>query len=547
MTEELVDLFVEGYGSYRVRKGENLGRFLASKGILPLPCGGNGLCGLCRVFVKGRVSPPSPIEKIRGFTGNVRLACQTYVIGDSHVRILYDTKYFIGKISSFSINVDIRDLAPIYSVKSVSKYPIRYSRKRYFLVKPKEGTSCNKVVELLNISTCIRDNASKALLVDLGTTKIAYQVYNEKAELIKESIVLNPLQKYGSDIITRATKALEDEKVYSEMQELLRKQIYNIALENHSALIAIAGNSIMESIFLGLPLNTLVEKPYQPVSQGPFIYILHDTPVVLAPLISGFVGGDAFTNLVTTEYMELKKPYMIIDLGTNTEVILVTDDKVYVSSAPAGPAFEGYITSGLTPGYRGIHDVRIERVEDNGKPIFVYTGEPIGLMGSGIISLVAELLRYKLINPSGKFVKGYERYGGIKAYKIAKGEFGDIVFTQKDLREFQKALAAVKSSWRILLDIAGIDSNELKYVVLSGTFGSSLSIEDVVYLKIVPVRDKDKILVFGNSVLSGLKIYIYDGSFHEKANEFLSRIIHVNLAEYPGYMDIWIKALDLLY
>ncbi|HEC96093.1 MAG TPA: DUF4445 domain-containing protein, partial [Euryarchaeota archaeon] len=283
-------------------------------------------------------------------------------------------------------------------------------------------------------------------------------------------------------------------------------------------------------------------KPYKPALYGPFIIYTGSYPTLVAPIIEGFVGGDAYSELIASLYMNMSKPYLIIDLGTNTEVMLVTEDKVYVTSTPAGPAFEGFISKGSHIAFGGITRVWIKEIVDE-KPVFGYSyiGSPQGLLGAGILSLVASLYAKGFIDKSGRFVKGYANTDFGKAFII--DHKNNVLFTQRDLREFQKAYAAVKSAWRILLNKAGINREDLKYVIISGSFGSALSPKDLIVLGMVPLKDEERIVISGNLVLLGLKIMALKRDYYSKYNEIREKLYHINLADEPNYMDVWVKEL----
>ncbi len=541
MSRREVNIVVEGFGTLRAEVGCNLGEVLASKGLISLPCGGRGLCGQCIVYIKGEVPPRTGNEAARGLKGNYRLACRVRVYSDVVVKI---TRRPSLKVPKQSYEVSLRAVNPIYNVVDLSQPAI--SRRKYVPASTLYCTSGKALLIDGFIISSASNDFSNVLLVDLGTTKIMYQVRDSKANLISDGVILNPLHIYGADIITRVTKALKDPRVYAEMSASLHDLIKSLINREKAVLTVIAGNSVMESIFMGLPLKSLAEKPFQPVAKGPFIFVLPGTShaTLLAPLLAGFVGGDAFANLLAAEYVGLQKPYLIIDLGTNTEVLLAVEDKYFVASAPAGPAFEGHITSGVSSVIGGIEEVRISGFSKEGSPKFTWRGDPVGLLGSGVISLVAELVRYGLVNKEGRIIKGYDVIDGVKLFTITGGAEERVInFTYSDLRGFQKAMAAVKAGWRTVLSEGSVSIDDLKYVVLCGSFGSRISPEDAALLRLIPPVSAEKVVITGNLVLSGLKVYVFDKSSQEIARNILSRLIHVDLVRSENFMKLWIKSL----
>ncbi len=525
---EKVKVFVEGYGVIEAHKGVNLGKLLSEHGLLALPCGGRGFCGQCKVFVEGMVSSPTGNELARGMGhGGVRLACQTRVLGDVRVR-LPRIQSVIKPVSRIAISVTISRPKPVFSLGE------------------------NRV-KLLDAVECVCDYArsdGNVLLVDIGTTKIAYQVLDRKTDIVKENLLVNPMVAYGADIITRMTRAVQEPNSYARMRKLLTELLIELATENSSPLIVAAGNTVMESMVLGLPLHSLAMKPFEPAAKGPFLYTLGSPRkcygiMLLAPLVAGFVGGDAVMNLAAVEYMRAEKPFMIIDLGTNTEVILATQDDYYATSCPAGPAFEGHVSGGTSITLGGASKARFRGFREDGEAILECENGRGGLLGSGVISLVAELVRHKLLSSNGRLTRGYKVVNGVKTLRITCDENGQhVLFTQRDVREFQKAMAAVRASWKKLLNKAGLDPSELRRVFVSGLFGSALDAQDLLLLDLVPPVSEDRIVSSGDLVLPGMKAYVYDENVFLRINRLVRKIVHVNLAEEKDFMNLWTSSLS---
>jgi uncharacterized 2Fe-2S/4Fe-4S cluster protein (DUF4445 family) len=534
-----VRVTVKGYTIIEACKGENLGRILAKHGVMPLPCGGRGLCGLCKVRVSGGASPPTGNEALRGFTGEVRLACQVRVTGDVEVEPLLRATQRL-RVPTTSLEVTVTSNNPL--VRPVEGSPVE-------VLKP-VITGGEYSPRLLLVAgeymTTTRGSPEKTLLVDIGTTKIAYQVLDREGAVVVEGVIANPLNVYGADVVSRMTVFNEDPKLYVKAVKTLREALADIAEKHDTRLILAAGNSVNTHILAGLPLDTLAVKPFQPLARGPFILYARGYPIVTAPLIAGFVGGDAYSVLVASLALDPPRPYLIIDIGTNTETLLVTRDRIYVTSTPAGPAFEGHLASSSTIYHGGIYRVNIEGLDGSGRPVFTYDsiGEPRGFLGTGVISIMAELLRKGLIDETGRIVRGYTRLHGVKAFVV--DERRGIVFTQKDIREFQKAYSAVRTSWHIVLREAGLSPSELRVVFIAGTFGSSIDRQDLIDLGLVPVCSEEKIVYGGNMVLSGLRVMALDSRYYTMYKSLVKQVVHINLAEHPDYTSEWVENLKLL-
>ncbi len=539
----------------KAKIGDNLGVILSKHNLLVLPCNGRGLCGQCLVRVSGKVSDPTGNEVIRGYVGNLRLACQTRILGNVFVEVLQRTHY--PYISKLSMNIIVPRISPIFKVVKVQDKPPIDKGGSYIIIDSLRSVNWTQYKRLVKIREFIvgcldkEVDEPRVLLVDLGTTKIAYSVV-EGNKVLKEKVILNPLIKYGLDVITRLSRIIESNDVALEMQKELMYTLRKMLQDNNIVMAGIAGNSVMESILLGLPVKQLAVKPFQPYMKGPFIYAVEGIPLYIAPMLGGFVGGDAFANLALAEYMKLSKPYMIVDLGTNTEVILALENGFVATSTPAGPAFEGHVTRGVGIQFAGIDRVRIIGFKDNDEPVFNYTvigkGKPVGLLGSGMVSLVAELLRNNLVDRSGRIIRGYKYVNNVKAIIVANAEdtgTGEpIIFTQKDVREFQKALSAIRTAWQILLMRTGIDASKLKHILIAGSFGANLDIRDILDLELIPRIDSSKVVILGNSVVAGLKTIIMDSKHEEYMHRLIKDIRVIELAEDPEFNKLWINNLS---
>jgi uncharacterized 2Fe-2S/4Fe-4S cluster protein (DUF4445 family) len=542
---------VRGHGVIEAEHGANLGRLLASQGILPLPCGGRGFCGQCVVRVVGKASPPTGNELARGLgAGGLRLACQTRVLGDLEVELVGRPA---ARVPLLSMHLEIGAPRPVFKLIEASPQPPVY----------KGGSPLEDSLRLdekpVFFAECCgsvrgRVDSDKPLvvLVDLGTTKLAYHVLDEEGCLVQENAVPCPLLAYGSDIISRLTAALEDPAARRRMKDSLRKAVLDAMPGGSTALVAVAGNSVMESLFLGLPLEQLGEKPFQPFAAGPFTGGLGDAALWVAPMIGGFVGGDAVADLAAALALKPRPPFMIVDLGTNTEILVYTgrsEDPLYAASTPAGPAFEGHIAHGASIHAAGVSRARVRGVGGSGEPLFEVEvsgeGPPLGLLGSGVISLVAELARHGFLDEGGRMIRGYTRVRGVKAVRVTRGALGDIMFTQRDVREFQKAMASVKAAWRIVLLDSGIDAGELNMVYVAGNLGSSVDAGDLLYLGLIPPIRESRVASMGNMVLPGLKYMVFDEEAMAGVTSLARRAVVVELAERSMFMEEWIKGLRL--
>ncbi len=527
-------------------EGANLGKLLARYGLLQLPCGGRGLCGQCLVRVRGAASPPTGVERLRGLRPPLRLACQVRVLGDLEVEIVRKPRAYVSRAV-----IDVHIDEPSLLFRIASGIPVE-SRALLF-----DYSRCGsgRLVEIhgLGLAGLAEEGCDsyRVALIDAGTTRISYLVVDERGNTVDEGHKLNPQLAYGADIATRISRALEDESSRRSMNESLRREIESIIDgEPCVALGLVAGNSAMTSFLLGLPLDTLARRPFQPyVKALACLQSPRCRPILVLPPIAGFVGGDALADLALAEYLQVPVPYMILDIGTNTEIVVVKSRsplELYVASAPAGPAFEGHVSSGVSASLGGLTRIRIARILEDGTPLFEYEGSG-GLAGSAIVSLVAELLRHGLVDPSGRFVRGYRRVGGVKSFVIGiDRETGmEIRFSQLDMREIQKAIAAIRAGWRTMLREAGLVIGDLEMLIVAGAFGTELDLEDATYIGLLPPIDRSRVALVGNAVLAGLKTIALDRDHAERILGAASRARHIELATHPDFAKLWIESLRL--
>jgi len=526
---------IEGYGKIMAERGDILGDLLEREGVINLPCRGQGLCGLCRVIVLVN-GLSDPTEKERAVLGDAlgeqRLACQARILGYTRIRIPGEWKpgitgknYLLPRLTSIELIIETLEMnnrAPIDADIIVAPQTIMYGRYSVRLD--------DKIVS-------IKPNRPKnIILADIGTTTITIVKAGLDGTIVSELTLLNPLYRYGLDVISRGEKASENPSLAVEMKKLILDTLVKLS-DKHTALIIGAGNTINTFIAAGLPVKSLIEAPYSPGVRGS-VLVPVNPPVLLAPVITGQVGGDTLMNILATHYQGYAEPYMVIDIGTNTEIALITEERIYVASAPAGPAIEGYVGRGSWAGRGGVYHVEVRDCGET--PCFTINGDPRrGLMGSGILSLVYGLLSNGYIDPSGRFRRGYRIMGGRKAY-VLDDESG-LIFTQKDLREVQKAIAAVKAGWKAVLRRAGLGPEELSVVVLTGRPVQSLD-EHIIYgLGLSPCN---RLRVLPNIVPYGLYLYAFNEEYRGLVKEILGRAEHVVLAG-REYSNLWIRSLSL--
>ena len=465
----------------------------------PFPCGGEGLCGRCRVrFLKGP-PPPTPAERRlltpQEIEEGVRLACQAVITRSTELELLGG-----GTVLPRDFLLDLTSLVPC-------------------LQPPREG--------------------SRAAALDLGTTTLALSLLDlGEGTRLNTRLVTNPQRAWGEDVVSRMKAALEGK------ERELAQVVWDLLLPHleGSSYLVVSGNAVMETILAGLPLDTLARYPFQaPFAGGqwreePF-------PHYVMPLVGRFLGGDTAALLLVLDLLGAGRPALALDLGTNAEVLLLTKEGVKAASAPAGPAFEGVgISSGM-----GLSPGAVVQVEMKGDGLVLHTldgGPPRGFCGSGLLSLTALLLREGVVDSTGRIMDEGELSPFWRERRVEEGLVleGGITFTQGDLRKIQLAKGAVTSAWRTLLREYGpVDGPSVVY--LAGAFGSSLSLVDLVTLGLVP-REVREAVHLGNTSLVGAEAVALSRDCLERAEELVSEVEVVDLAMVEGYQDIYMESLS---
>ena len=481
---------------------------LAEEGILlQTPCGGQGTCGKCAVRVmEGDFLPmlPGQEEQLRSaglLSDDEHLACQLQVSGALEIELKYTDE------GGFYI--------PEHAAAAE-------------LLQGENGEAL-----------------PSAVLIDIGTTTICFALTDLKGGAVyARHACLNRQRRFGADVISRIKAAEEGHA--GQMQALVRedmaagiRQLVEKAgrpVDIRRALIA--GNTTMLHLLTGKDARGLGHYPFTPVSlemedmslsdligeEAPFGH----ARVSILPGISAFVGADIVAGLMTLKQAE--KPALFIDLGTNAEMALITDRQIFVTSAAAGPAFEGGNIScgtGSIPGAitRVWRQYGLWRYETIGK------GAAAGICGSGLISLIAALIRDGLIDRHGTLQDKF--HGSLELVP------GKVRLTQADIRAFQEAKAAVRSGICLLLQAAGLKEDEVREIYLAGGFGSSMDAADACRAGLLPQTFAEKTKAAGNTVLSGLRTFLQEDA-RDDLRQMIGTAVVLGASEQESFNEIYI-------
>ncbi len=481
-------------------------------------CGGRGTCGKCKVHIlRGLVTPPTPRERKllseEEIDRGVRLACQTKALG-KHTIILSAPEH----TTSGSLPGDT------FTKKAVRSGPM-------------------------------------GLVIDFGTTTITAQIISlPSGTVVDTADIENPQKKFGADVMSRLHHA-RNEAGKSELRLTALAALNNL-LERWHALCAsitavtITGNTVMQHLLLGLPVQQLGTYPYTPAVKSAHTLSAHrlglncapDVPVHFLPNISGCIGSDHVAMILATGIHVAEKTVLGIDIGTNTEITLAHGGSLTSTSCASGPALEGaHISCGVPAGNGAIYRVRIPA--DTVEFETIGNAPPSGLCGSGAVDGVAELYRRGSINAKGHFRKGSGKgndaaYILVPANRSASGY--DIALTQKDIQEILLAKAAIRAGIEMLLSKLSLAWHNVDELVIAGNFGTHLSVDSAEAIGMFPAIEKDTTCrIAGNASVNGARTYLASPDRRRATESIASRIKNYNLAEYAGFSRIFARHIVL--
>jgi uncharacterized 2Fe-2S/4Fe-4S cluster protein (DUF4445 family) len=566
-------------------------------------CGGAGTCGKCKVqIVSGEVSKHSQKEKealpAEEIAQGYRLACQTYAEGDLVLTVpaeslsapqrlqvegletpvtpdpaiqTYDISLPVPSLSDLRGD-DERLLEALGQQHEVVCKNIDEEVLRTFspVLRSLTWESSASVRDAEVISVGPVDGHSLGMAVDLGTTKVAgYLVDLETGLTLSSKGVMNPQISYGEDVIARMARAQRSSEDAATLQEKVLEALATLAeelcyeavdtrLEEIKELV-IVGNTAMHHLLLRLPIEQLARAPHVPaisraldikarnlgfsVAPGAYVHLL--------PNIAGFVGGDHVAMLLAVNAWEAKGPMLAIDIGTNTEISLVTRGEISSVSCASGPAFEGaHISSGMRAAPGAIEHVLLT---DQGIQYHtIHSTQPVGICGSGIFDTLAQLFIHGIIDKGGRMRADHprvrENQKGREFVIVSEEERNGgsaITITQADVRELQLAKAAIRSGIQILLRDKELSDADLAEVVVAGAFGSYLDISSAIAIGMLPVIPVSRFRQVGNAAGVGAKIALVSRKKREAVQRFVRDIRYIELAVAPDFNTTFTQAISL--
>jgi uncharacterized 2Fe-2S/4Fe-4S cluster protein (DUF4445 family) len=480
---------------FRVPKGSGLQDILFQYGA-EFPCGGRGLCTGCKMKLLSGRAEETPQDKSRisaaELSSGWRLGCQ--------LRATTDLRIELGQWD-----------APVLTDDS------------HFEFTPAEGLG---------------------LAMDIGTTTIAAQLVDRQtAQVLGVSTALNAQAQHGADIMSRIEFAATPQG-QAELQRLIREQTGEMVREllalaqatsqsRSLCPVALVGNTVMHHLFCGLSVEPLSHYPFESATPGRQCFAARDlgwdieanAQVQFLPCVGGFIGSDILAGVLATRLHQSESLEILLDLGTNGEMVVGNRERMLCASTAAGPAFEGArISMGMRAATGAISGVHIE----NGSLECRVLGqsEARGICGSGLVDAAAAGLELGLIRSNGRLTNGNSL--SLKA---------PVSLSQWDIRELQMAKGAIAAGCQLLLRQWGAKTEDVSKVFLAGAFGNYINAASARRIGLLDFP-ADKIVPSGNTALLGAKLALF--ATDDQAADFkeiLHRMEPVSLHEDPAFQQ----------
>ena len=590
-------------------------------------CGGDGVCGRCRVRVKsGKViTHPTASIALEDNNKGIYLACMTTVHSDLEVEILPESRMDLEKLGTQELDLKLQelysgaenietqegsieegifahsplatklyleldkpglddkisDLERLYrGIHKAQDIPIAHTglsnirrlgellRTADWKVTVTLGRN-NNTTEIVIVEPADTSSRNYGLSFDIGTTTISGQVIDlNNDKVLGTKAAYNKQAAFGSDIITRIIYAQKQDglaKLHHAVVETINQIITDLITDNGIDLndvscIVIAGNTTMIHLLLRIDPTYIRKEPYIPTANSVPTIRASEAGIQInphgllwcVPGVASYVGGDVTAGVLSSGLHNQDRLSILIDVGTNGEIVLGNKEFMIAAAASAGPAFEG---SGVSCGMRASRGA-IQKVKNISAALAVdyeviANQKPRGICGSGYIDIIAKMLQAGIIDKSGKInaIKNKRIRDGSqgKEFVIAPAEESalgqDIVITDTDIDNLKRAKAAIYSATAILLKHMGFDFSGVDKFFIAGGFGTYIDINNAVTIGLLPDLGREKFVFIGNSSLSGARKILLSYDAMQKADEISRRITYFELSVEPGYMDEYMGAL----
>lgn len=612
-----------------VEKGKTILSAALTAGVyINSSCGGDGVCGRCKVIVrKGEVfAQPSGRISIEDRRQGIHLACLAVIQSDLEVVIpsesrldsdklleqdkdlrlkgLYSqseeietalglteeedifvhsplaTKLYL-ELPQPTLEDKISDLERLYrSINRIQDIPVMQTglvniRRLGELLRSSDWKITvtlgkrNETTEIVLIEPADTSDKNFGVCFDIGTTTISGQLVDlDTKKVLGTKAAYNKQASFGSDVITRIIFAQKQdglEKLHHAVIDIMNQMVQEFIQEhlidlNDVNCVLCAGNTTMIHLLLRVDPTFIRRSPYVPTAN--FVPTIRASEAGIKinprgllsciPGVSSYVGGDLTAGVLACAMDKSVDLTMLIDIGTNGEIVVGNSEFLIAASASAGPAFEG---SGVSCGMRSSRGAiqKVNITDDAFEVAFSTIGDmkARGICGSGYIDIIAQMLRVKLLDKDGKIRQ-------VKNNRIRQSESGrefvivfkdqadalsDIVITEADIENLKRSKAAIYAAAYSLLRHIGIGFSDLKKLFIAGGFGTAVNIDNAIRIGLLPDIDRSRIVFVGNSSLTGARSVLLSYEAMKKADEIAKKTTYYELSVEPGYMNEYMAAL----
>lgn len=564
-------------------------------------CGGVGVCGTCKVhLMTGELSAPTTSEtdifSPEEIKGGWRLACQAYPRSECKIEVPPESMTTLQRLQmegshrSVELSPGVRTTPVSFSPPSLEDLRADWERFADSLPVSEPERHLLELPVLFQFSTLMRQEAWSGqavfgsdnhiigflpsgkvvfgVAIDIGTTKMAAFIVDlQSGEVLGKKGAMNPQIAFGEDVVARIAYANQGEperltlqqRVVETLNTIMRELCDSINAEITQVVdLVIVGNTAIHHLLAGLSVRQLGQAPYvaavKQALQFPARYIgLKASPgarVYLPPNVAGFVGGDHIAMILASGLTNMPGIGLALDIGTNTEISLSHEGVLVSCSCASGPAFEG---AHIHAGMRAVSGA-IERAQffDGQWHLATIDGKaPIGLCGSGILDVVAELLKSGQIDSAGRFTDKAVKYithakgGAIQLVPADRSGTGQtILVTRDDIREIQLAKAAIRAGIEALLMNTGLRAEEIDHFIVAGAFGTYLNLESAIRIGMFPSLPRKRYQQIGNAAGAGAQMMLISEPSRREAEAILSKMTYIELTTEQGFMESYVDAIS---
>ena len=526
--------------------GENILQVAIRAGVdIDAPCSGNGTCGKCRVkLIFGTVDAEKSTHISKDdINDGWRLACKCNVSGDATLLVPDAAEAFRSGIHT----------AGLTSEAEIRRYDAAMS-----------------AIFASEIERGIKEQGI-GLAIDIGTTTVTCVLLDFKTfKILSGASAGNGQIRYGADVINRIIQsskpggkerlqcAIREETIDPLIDELCR----NASIDSNSITRAvIVGNTTMQHLLVGADAESIRLEPYVPT----FLELIGETagslglpiasgaPVVFAPNVGSYVGGDITAGVLASMMWADDEMTLLLDIGTNGELVFGNSDFMLCCACSAGPAFEGGdISCGMRATSGAIKAVTIDAETMNPVLDIIGGAAPAGLCGSGLLDTVSELFRCGIINARGKIERdgprirrGEYESSYVLALSSESATMRDIELTETDIDNFIRAKGAIFSAIRSMVSSLDMEMSDIDRILIAGGIGGGINIKNAISIGMLPNVPEDKYKYIGNSALTGACAMLQSDMAEQKVYETGRNMTYLELSSHPGYMDEFVAACFL--